>query len=103
MWAVRRYPEIVETYWHAFDWEVEALWALDLPVAAFPIARLEWHLDVPLWPFEGRKYAISPRDVVKWPNRYATEYRRTQQANLVFPIEITHYRRRWPDFRVVYR
>jgi hypothetical protein len=90
-----RKPSVIESYWYAFDWDVEAIWALDLPVSQMPIARLEWHLDVPLWPFEGRPYALTPRDVIKAPYRYADEYRRAHRASLVFPIDITWFKGRW--------
>ena len=88
-------PSVIERYWYAFDWNVEALWALEIPAEPFPIGRLEWHLDVPVWPLDGRPYALTPRDVLKSPYRHAGEYRRTQQASLVFPLEVTWYRRRW--------
>lgn len=93
-WPVTR-PSVIEQYWYAFDWDVEALWNLDLPAEQFPISRLEWHLDVPLWPHENQAYRISPRDVLKSPYRYAVEYRRAHEASLVFPIEITLFRNRW--------
>jgi hypothetical protein len=88
-------PSVIETYWYAFDWDVETLWALDLPTVALPIAKLEWHLDVPVWAHDGQNYVLTPRDVLKSPYRYASEYRRTQAASLVFPVEITWYRGRW--------
>lgn len=88
-------PSVVEQYWYAFDWDVEALWALDLPAEPMPFGLLEWHLDVPLWPDENRPYRITPRDVLKSPNRYALEYRRTREASLVFPLEVTWFRNRW--------
>lgn len=88
-------PRVIEAYWYAFDWDVEALWALDLPVVPLPISRLEWHLDVPVWPRDGLPYRLTPREVVKSPYRFAEEYRRTQAASLVFPLEITWFRGRW--------
>ena len=88
-------PSIIEQYWYAFDWNVEALWAMDLKTEPFPISRLEWHLDIPAWPFEGKRYVLTPRDVLRSPYRYADEYGRMQRASLVFPIEITWFRSRW--------
>lgn len=88
-------PSVIERYWYAFDWDVEALWSLDVPARPVPIKPLEWHLDVPIWPLEGQPFRLTPRDVVKSPYRHAAEYRRVQQASLVFPIEITWFRRRW--------
>lgn len=88
-------PPTIAEYWYAFDWDVEALWALELPSEMFPIDRLLWHLDVPLWPLDDEKYALTPRQVLRAPYRYAKEYRRVRAASLVFPIEITRFKGRW--------
>ena len=93
--GVIKLPEIIAEYWYAFDWDVEALWALDLPAEAFPIKKLIWHIDVPLWPLEELGYQLTPRQVLKSPYRYAKEYKRTRMANLMFPIEITRFKHRW--------
>lgn len=88
-------PPAIEEYWYAFDWDVEALWALDLPSEEFPIDKLLWHLDVPLWELDGRRYALTPRQVLRSPYRYDKEYRRVRASSLVFPIEITRLKGRW--------
>jgi hypothetical protein len=88
-------PSVIETYWYAFDWDVEALWALELPVSQMPIRRLEWHLDAPVWPREGLPYSLTPRDVIRSPNHYAGEYARAQRASLVFPLDVPWHRGRW--------
>jgi hypothetical protein len=88
-------PRTIAEYWYAFDWDVEALWALDLPARPFPIDKLLWHLDVPVWPLDDLKYALTPRQVLRSPFRYAKEYRRVRAASLVFPIEITRLKGRW--------
>ena len=96
-------PPIIAEYWYAFDWDVEALWALELRTEPFPIARLLWHLDVPLWPHEQARYVLTPRQVLRAPFRYAREYRRLRSANLTFPIEITRFRGRWMILDGVHR
>ena len=68
---------------------------LDLPTEPFPIARLAWHFDVPLWPDGERAYQVTPRQVLLQPHRFAADYARTRAASLVFPIEITFFKRRW--------
>jgi hypothetical protein len=88
-------PSVIEKYWYGFDWDVEALWALDLPVSQMPIRRLEWMLDIPAFGFEGKRHALTPRDILKSPYRYAEEYARAQRASLVFPLDITWHRGRW--------
>jgi hypothetical protein len=88
-------PHATAAYWPAIDLDVEALWALELPAAAFPVGRLNWHLDLPLWPHEGQSFVLTPRQVLRSPYRYANEYRRIREANLLFPIEITRHNGRW--------
>lgn len=88
-------PHAIAEYWYAVEWDVEALWALDLPARPFPIDRLLWHLDVPVWALDGQKYALTPRQVLRSPFRYAREYQRVRAASLVFPIEITRLKGRW--------
>lgn len=99
----RNYPTVIEDYWYGIEWDVEALWALDLPVEAMPMSRLEWHLDVPLWPFEEQNYCLTPRQVLLQPHRYAAEYRRMQNASLMFPIEIVFFKHRWMILDGVHR
>jgi hypothetical protein len=99
----RNYPSVIEGYWYGLAWDVETLWALDLPVVAFPLERLEWHLDVPLWKHEEKHYQVTPRQVLMQPHRYAAEYHRTQNASLMFPIEITFFKRRWMILDGVHR
>jgi hypothetical protein len=88
-------PPSIAQHWQALEWDVEQLWALDLPSEPFPIEKLLWHLDVPIWPIDDDRYALTPRQVLRSPYRYAREYRRIRAANLVFPIEITRHRGRW--------
>ena len=88
-------PHAIAETWSAFDLDVEALWALELPVQAFPMARLAWHLDLPLWSYEGQQFALTPRQVLRSPYRYAAEYHRIRAANLLFPIEIARHKGRW--------
>jgi hypothetical protein len=61
-------PHAIAEYWYAVDWDVEALWALDLPARPFPIDRLLWHLDVPVWALDRQKYALTPRQVLRSPS-----------------------------------
>lgn len=96
-------PDVIEKYWYAFDWDVEALWALDLAAEPFPLSRLEWMLDIPAFGFEGRDYCLSPREVLRQPYRYAAEYQRVVKASLVFPIEIVWLRGRWVILDGVHR
>ncbi len=90
---MRRLPILIARYWYSIDWDVPALWALDLPVETLPFMALEWHLDVPVWPDpSGHEYRITPRLVIEHPDIHAAEYARIEQADLSFPLEV--YRNR---------
>ncbi len=91
----KTYPETIKKYWYSIDWDVEALWQLDLPVEEFSIQKLEWHLDIPVWEFNNRKYSLSPNQVLDDPKKYHLEYLRVQKADLNFPIEIIYRNSRW--------
>lgn len=83
------YPPVIRRYWYTIDWEVEALWALDLPVVSLPMARLAWHLGVPVWPdATGRPYCVTPREVLAAPDVHKAEHCRILHADPAFPIEV---------------
>lgn len=89
------YPPIVNEYWYSIDWDVEAIWALDLPSDAFPLSKLAWHLEVPIWPFKGQNYAISPNQVLADRQKFNVEWQRIVTADLAFPIDVVRYKHRW--------
>lgn len=83
------YPPIIRRYWYSIDWEVDDLWALDLPVVTVPIDRLLWHLDVPVWPDpDGNPYCVTPREVMSDPVRHTAEHARIMAADTLFPLEV---------------
>lgn len=86
-----------------FDWDREALWALDLPVETLPVACLEWHLDLPWWPADGRPFALTPRDVLRDPDRHALDSRRALDSCLGFPLDVTWRGGRWTIVDGVHR
>lgn len=87
--------KIVDEYWYSIDWDVEEIWALDLPAENFPIEDLVWHLDVPIWPHEGDPYTASPNSVMAEPEKHRAEFERIGRADLVFPIDILRHKGRW--------
>lgn len=86
---------IVEEYWYSIDWDVEAVWKLDLPVETMPIEELAWHLEVPIWPLDGVGYVITPNQVMTEPTRYAEEHQRVIDADLSYPIDVIRHKGRW--------
>lgn len=90
-----QHPPIILRYWYSIDWDVEALWQLDLPTELVPVTSLAWHLDVPVWPDnDGKPYCVTPRQVLDDPAAHAREHDRVLAADLSYPIEIYPNRRR---------
>ena len=75
-------------------WLLEDLWSLDLPRVRFALPELTWMLDLPLWPRDGVRFQVSPREVLGSPNAFRTtpagSTRRPQPAH---PRDAP--RRRW--------
>ncbi len=83
------FPEIIQKYWYAIDWDVEMIWKLDLLVETIPINELIWHMDVPVWPDEaGRKYSVTPRTVLDNPDEHPGEAQRIAAASLRYPLDV---------------
>ncbi|WP_421723579.1 hypothetical protein [Bauldia sp.] len=95
--------DVIEEYWYSIDWDVEAIWALDLPVEEMPIDRFLWHLDVPIWPYRGVGYVITPNQVLADPVRYAEEHERLTKADLTYPLDVYFHRGRWMILDGVHR
>ena len=88
-------PAIISEYWYSIDWDVGELWRLDLPAERMPLAALAWHLDVPVWPDEGRRpYSVTPRQVLENPEENPTEFGRVDAASLAYPLEVFRNRDR---------
>ena len=82
-------PNVVRKYWYSIDWDVESLWALELPTETIPVSLLAWHMDVPVWPNEaGKTYSTTPHEVLSAPRQNRREHARILAADLSFPIEV---------------
>jgi hypothetical protein len=95
--------EIIERYLYAFDWDIEAIWALDLPVEEKPIADLAWMLKTPVWFGPDGPYTLSPNDVIADTQTHAREYVRAMRADTSYPIDIAWHADRWVILDGVHR
>jgi hypothetical protein len=86
-----------------FEWDPERLRALDLPVELVPVAELAWWLDLPVWRQDVRPFRIRPSDVLAEPERFRDQYRRTLEADLRYPLDITRWHGRWTIMDGVHR
>jgi hypothetical protein len=71
-----------------FLWDHQRLWSLDLPVTRVPATELDWHLDLPMWAFEGRPFVLTPREVAQNPQAFPEQYARTLAADTRFPLHL---------------
>ena len=78
-----------------FEWDPERLWELDLPVELMHVGELAWYLELPLWRDAGRPSRVTPAKVLADPVRYRDQYRRTLEADLRYPLDVTRRDGRW--------
>jgi hypothetical protein len=95
--------KIIERYLYAFDWDIEAIWALDLPVEEKPIADLAWMLETPVWFGPDGPYTLSPNAVAADTQTHAREYVRAMRADTKYPIDIAWHADRWVILDGVHR
>lgn len=95
--------KLVERYLYAFDWDVEAIWKLTLPVESRGMSDLDWILVVPVWGGENGPYTVAPMDVLAAPDQHAEEFARMMAADTSFPIDITYHLDRWVILDGVHR
>lgn len=97
------FPKIIQDYWYSIDWDVEAIWRLNLPTEEFPFRELAWHLDAPVWPDGEKRYCVTPRQVLDEPQRFKAEADRIENASLEYPIDVFFNRDRWMILDGVHR
>jgi hypothetical protein len=90
-------PAHLRSFWPDFDWHNPDVWALDTPTTNMEIADLLWLLDLPLWSSRPPEplFDLRPRDVLDHPTSHPLHAQRVQVADLLFPLELLHYRGRW--------
>ena len=83
-------PEMRDWYF-PFDWNLEKLWALDLPSETRNISELRWHFDIPVWASaKGRHFDLCPREVLKHPGRYQHHDSTIESVEISYPIEVMY-------------
>ena len=84
----KKIPKIIEEVGFGFDWDENKVWNLNIAVEEMPISDLVWHFDIPFWNFLDKNYNLSPNEVILNPKKYKTEFNRTMNADLSYPIDI---------------
>jgi hypothetical protein len=77
------------------NWEVEKLWALELPTEEMNIKDLLWHFDTPFWPNDNsEKWTVTPWDVINQKEGTSLE-QQMNDADLTYPIDILKNHGKW--------
>lgn len=84
-------PKIIQEVGFGFDWDVEKVWALTLPVSEMSISNLVWHFDIPFWGNSN----IKPIDVMLHPELYPSDHLRMIHSDLAYPLDIMYWKNRW--------
>ncbi|BCJ35355.1 hypothetical protein Athai_28580 [Actinocatenispora thailandica] len=87
-------PAMVRAALPMLRWRLDLLWQLRLPVQRLAVAQFDWLLDLPLWQRDGRRFQVTPRQVLAAPDRFGDHLRRVLAAELDFPIHaVAHHDR----------
>lgn len=88
-------PQIIKDVGFDFSWDEKKVWRLDVPIEEISIEELTWHFDIPFHWHGGKVYNLSSREVIKNPEKYDDEYKRTMNSDLKYPIDIMENKGRW--------
>lgn len=95
--------EIIEQKWFDFDWDPEKVWEVDAETEMMSVGRLEWHLDIPLWEYDGESKRVTPRQVLDAPDEYPEYFQDIMDTDVSCPIDIMWWSNRWMILDGVHR
>jgi hypothetical protein len=82
-------PQIIKDVGFDFDWDSKKVWKLDEPVIDLDINELLWHFDIPFWEKEDTDdYNLKAWDVINFPDIEKSHFKKVQDADLAYPIDI---------------
>jgi hypothetical protein len=88
-------PPAVRDAFPAVPWRLELVWELDLPVEWINVGDFADLLDLPLWQRDGKRFQVSPHQVLADPSAFPDHYARVMAADLRYPVHLAHHRGRW--------
>ena len=75
-----------EDYFFPFKWNEKAIWKIDAPVTEIELSQIEWLLNVD-W-FGTDEHPLTPNEVMDNPELDSEHYKRIEDANLSYPIDL---------------
>ncbi len=97
-------PQVIKDVGFDFRWDSKKVWALDIPAEEMDMQDLIWHFDIPFWEIEDTDdYNLTPWEVINEPEKHSPHYKKVQEADLKYPIDIMENKGRWLILDGLYR
>lgn len=97
-------PPEMRNWYFPFDWDLEKLWALHVPIEIRDITELRWHFDVPIWAAaKGMHWDLCPAEVLRNPGRYPQHDNRIEKSDISYPIDMMFSTNRYAIIDGVHR
>ena len=89
-------PEELRGWLLDISWDLEQLWASDLPNREIELSWLRWHFGLPWWRASDRRwFQVRPAQVLADPDRYPEHRDRLCRASLEWPLHVLRRHGRW--------
>lgn len=66
----------------------ENIWSLSAPTTKIKLSKLLWQMDIPFWRYNGKKYSLTPNQVLSDIKKYNYHYKRILNSDLKYPVDI---------------
>lgn len=88
-------PDFIQKYAFDFRWDNQLVWNLTVPVETMDVAELIWHFDIPWLHTDGGRFDLTPTAIMQHPNVYESQYTRTMESDLDYPIDVMFNKGHW--------
>ena len=85
-----RIPKKLRDYILPFNWDVQAVWALDAATTHRSRKEFDYLLELPLWssaPEKGMLFDVAPMEVIRNPEIWPYQNRRIASADTLYPMD----------------
>jgi hypothetical protein len=89
-------PDELRGWLLGISWDLDKLWALDLPCREIELSWLRWHFELPWWRASDRRwFQVRPAQVLAEPDQYPEHRDRLCRASLGSPVHVVRRHGRW--------